>query len=121
MKHSILLLFLTLTIIFTGSNTLFIYWNEEIQWYVIILFSSIIMAFINTSINLKMKIGILFLAWIASIVFTSFVICYPLILWGGSLTANEVIISTVARTLIIVFIGLTISLVSLLFFSFFKR
>jgi len=117
MKLNHLLLFLALIIIFTGSNVLFIYWNEEFQWYIIILSSSVVAAFIDDFMKLKFKVAMWVLAWVISVFSTTFVLCYPLILWEGGFMANEIIISVVARTLTIMLIGLIISLTSLMFFS----
>jgi len=112
-----LLLNLSLITIFTAANIIFIYWDEPIQWIILIIFSSSIAGVMMEGL-MKTQIKIILIAWIISMITTIALMCYPLLLWESDVVkVNEAIIMTAEKLIFITLIGIIVSMVSSIFFS----
>ena len=111
-------LIINLVIIISAANVLFIYWYDSIKWFILTITSSIVASIIVNKTEIKEKIENMVIAWIMSIAFSTFLMCFPLLLWEENLVKiNEALILTIERLLFITLIGLIISIVTSLFFS----
>ncbi len=112
-----LLLNLSLITIFTAANIIFIYWDEPIQWIILIIFSSSIAGVMMEGL-MKTQIKIILIAWTISMITTIALMCYPLLLWESDVVkVNEAIIMTAEKLIFITLIGIIVSMVSSIFFS----
>lgn len=110
-KNKSVILLPIFTIILTASNLLFMYWNEPLQWFVIVMLSSTFIGIILRDI--KSEIKLVLLIWILGSSVTIFIMCYPLFIWETNpISINRGIIAITENLIYITFIGIIISLVS---------
>lgn len=103
-----LMFMVVLSIVFTASNCMMIFWGESFQWLIIVVLSSVSLGFLVDDIYGQVKI--LFSSWFLSIILTTYIICYPFIVFGESVAKlNELLFNTVGRLVFVVLIGLVLS------------
>jgi len=118
MKHFILnfIVVAILTIIFTASNSMMIFWNDNYQWLILVILSSISLGLIVD--DTRSQIKILVVSWVVSLLLTTYIICYPLMFFGESVVKlNELFFATVSKLFFIILIGIILSSIISIFTS----